>query len=241
MFSHLHPFTRHSQLDPSNLNDHLQFPGMAKVLSTDWPGTYQVDMKPGDVLYIPAFYFHQIHVLPGDISISLNTYVDDHMKTAFRRIYDVALPFKDGFSFDLKESTSYFYLREMVKTFRSKLAKNDPTLYIRKIVTKIFNSRWQHAWRDPVLRDWIRLPNLGTVICPDPMISKDLPWDNIQDSSEVVADLFMDMKPHAFTICFPEYIEGIANKMTADLRLMGRFLRRMIYCQPGDFGFRKYH
>eukprot|EP01112_Ceratiomyxa_fruticulosa_P011645 TRINITY_DN3178_c0_g1_i1.p1 TRINITY_DN3178_c0_g1~~TRINITY_DN3178_c0_g1_i1.p1 ORF type:complete len:217 (+),score=50.42 TRINITY_DN3178_c0_g1_i1:681-1331(+) len=85
LYPRLHPFYRQSQLNFSSnsnswLNDHPR------------PQAYEVILSPGDLLYLPPYYFH--HVIAVDLSISINVWSDSEDFTIIDSVLKSPLPLK---------------------------------------------------------------------------------------------------------------------------------------------------
>jgi hypoxia-inducible factor 1-alpha inhibitor (HIF hydroxylase) len=59
-----HPCDRQSQVDFDNYDDH-KFPNMKSLRG------YECILSPGDVLYIPMYWWHHIETTPGELAISI--------------------------------------------------------------------------------------------------------------------------------------------------------------------------
>eukprot|EP00746_Dinoflagellata_sp_MGD_P062796 gnl/MRDRNA2_/MRDRNA2_26393_c0_seq1.p1 gnl/MRDRNA2_/MRDRNA2_26393_c0~~gnl/MRDRNA2_/MRDRNA2_26393_c0_seq1.p1 ORF type:complete len:480 (-),score=65.32 gnl/MRDRNA2_/MRDRNA2_26393_c0_seq1:33-1472(-) len=69
-----HPFDTFSQVDFDN-PDLMRFPSFRDTRG------YEIELVPGDVLYLPCWWFHHVHAAPGDnISISFWSAPDDALK-----------------------------------------------------------------------------------------------------------------------------------------------------------------
>lgn len=84
LYPHLHPNYHQSQVDSAN-PDLERFPHFAR------PNGQQVILEPGDVLYIPPYWFHQVESL--DTGISLSVISPSEEELVWNQIQYYPLPF----------------------------------------------------------------------------------------------------------------------------------------------------
>lgn len=80
----LHPSHAQAQVNASNEEDRQIFPLVEKV------ETLEAVLEPGDLLYIPPLWFHEVESL--DVSISVNVWTDSKQTEIAKQIFDLPLP-----------------------------------------------------------------------------------------------------------------------------------------------------
>lgn len=106
LFPFLHPGAQQSQVNLSRPDLNL-FPHFQETVA------YEALLKPGDVLYLPPFWFHHVTALSNSISISVWTPTHE-VEYAYETVRQ-PLPFKSDWSHSQLISASIFYLRSLVE------------------------------------------------------------------------------------------------------------------------------
>eukprot|EP01104_Vermistella_antarctica_P013858 TRINITY_DN4265_c0_g1_i2.p1 TRINITY_DN4265_c0_g1~~TRINITY_DN4265_c0_g1_i2.p1 ORF type:complete len:583 (+),score=131.90 TRINITY_DN4265_c0_g1_i2:110-1858(+) len=97
LYTRLHPSARQSQVDfASEFNTDGDDSDRRRPIETRFPNfaqakSYEVILSPGDVLYIPPFWFHHVSVVGDDVSISLSTHSDSDEALLREKIIDLSL------------------------------------------------------------------------------------------------------------------------------------------------------
>ncbi|KJE91146.1 hypothetical protein CAOG_02325 [Capsaspora owczarzaki ATCC 30864] len=90
----LHPHYGHAQVNISSLNPQAElvnFPGFARA------EVYTAELGPGDMLYLPPFWFHQVETLEPD-SLSVNAWSDAPEYSVMLDVYSMPVPFESHWS-----------------------------------------------------------------------------------------------------------------------------------------------
>ena len=80
----LHPSHAQAQVNVSSLEEQSKFPLVQKV------ETFEAVLEPGDLLYIPPLWFHEVESL--DVSISVNVWTDSAQTKVAEKLYQLSLP-----------------------------------------------------------------------------------------------------------------------------------------------------
>eukprot|EP00051_Salpingoeca_urceolata_P012180 m.151137 g.151137 ORF g.151137 m.151137 type:complete len:483 (-) comp17400_c0_seq5:161-1609(-) len=86
VFPFLHP--SHAQAQVNTSVPWLPFEGPVKI-----PKGIVVDLNPGDLLYLPPLWFHEVESV--GLSLSVNAWTDTEQTTASAAMFDVGLPVRD--------------------------------------------------------------------------------------------------------------------------------------------------
>jgi len=91
LYPNLHPSSRQSQLDFLAEPDHKKFPLSENI------EVMQVTLGPGEILYLPPFWFHR--VIAEELSISVSTWCDsEEIQVYYDTIQTAPLPFQAHWS-----------------------------------------------------------------------------------------------------------------------------------------------
>jgi len=90
-FTSLHPSARQSQIDFNDPKSWEIFPDMNNLHPKE------VILNPGDVLYLPPFYFHYVTVVGESISMSISTHTESQEAKVHERCYQKATGFLSSF------------------------------------------------------------------------------------------------------------------------------------------------
>ncbi len=85
----LHPSHAQAQVNASNPENVERFKLVRKV------EYLEVILEPGDLLYIPPLWFHEVESL--SVSISVNVWTDSHQTELAERIFSLPLPFDSNY------------------------------------------------------------------------------------------------------------------------------------------------
>jgi len=137
MFPHIHPALRQTQLNPEN-PDYVQFPNFQKT------HPIQVIINPGELLYLPAFWFHQVQALDDFVS-SVNIYHYGKDRTIIPIIIEILedLPWLQIHAVQ-KYRMGYLFIRH---TITEVLNIKDPNSFIKDLLV----SRYSHFHQDPFM------------------------------------------------------------------------------------------
>jgi hypothetical protein len=80
----LHPSHAQAQVNASDRVDVETFPLVERVQK------YEVVLEPGDVLYLPPLWFHEVEAL--SVSISVNVWTDSHQTELMEKVFTHPLP-----------------------------------------------------------------------------------------------------------------------------------------------------
>jgi hypothetical protein len=143
-YPRLHPSARQSQI-AFHRPDTAQFPLLFEPPSSEPPGHLQardVVLAPGDVLYLPPYWFHYVTAL--DTSISLSLWLDAEELTWFRAASSHDVPLKSGASDAERRELAARYLALFLSAFAQGLerASGVPQAPPRDLVARMLNTRF---------------------------------------------------------------------------------------------------
>lgn len=109
LFPRLHPSTRMSQVDPavleqSGVNVSSAFPDYAKMRP------HEVVLHPGDVLYLPPYWFHEVTVVGDDVSISVSVHTESDEVALREAVMQHPIPVHTDWPTDIKIKALAHYL-----------------------------------------------------------------------------------------------------------------------------------
>jgi len=109
--------------------DHQRFPSFNNITA------YTVTLEPGDVLYLPPFWFHR--VIAEELSISVSTWCDsEEIQLYYDAIQKVALPFEENWSKQQFAIGLKVFIEEITSRF------NDSSLSGMRIARELVEQRY---------------------------------------------------------------------------------------------------
>lgn len=121
--SSLHPHWRQSQLGGEAVTPRAVYEALRRVQtcynttnSGAAPVIWEVDLRAGDMVYIPAGFFHS--VTAGRDSLSVNSWFSSSMSEAYSSLVNTALPFESSEPLPVKLASLSSLLRRVIETHR---------------------------------------------------------------------------------------------------------------------------
>jgi hypothetical protein len=110
MYSHLHPHFRQLRRTACfrNKSKSSSSGSCAGTAATLW----EVTLRPGDALFMPAFYIHHVQALED--SISANLWCDSLQSAAIRAVEHAPLPFESTWSDARTQAASLLFLQRVL-------------------------------------------------------------------------------------------------------------------------------
>jgi hypothetical protein len=185
------PSSRQAQVN-INEPDLTRFPRLAEAIEKG----IEVIVSPGDVLYLPPFWFHQVESL--DTAISVNTWFASPDVELMDAAWTESLPFAsdwsdEGFILGIK-----VFLRDLVQAVigNPRDSAEEISANVRKFFQELVDSRFKPLYGDsaPIHSDLL----LGIKTTDDPHLRV-----HMREQSELDANTFItaDSLPHLASIC----------------------------------------
>lgn len=180
----------------------------------------EITLNPGEVLYIPPYWFHCVITLEN--SISMNVWSNSASYITMESIFASPIPFEEKWGrTNLLKAVNYF-LNILVHT----VLGTNPEAFVKERVFSRYRPLLQHV--DPA--EAHRLISVVQQYClREPMLdllSEESVW-HITDGSSDIASLFLEMQPEAVReINLGNYIEHLVWRIlgTEDILLLPYFL-----------------
>lgn len=120
----LHPSHAQAQVNLSHAGSRRKFPAVEKV---EW---FEAELGPGDLLYIPPLWFHEVEAL--DVSISVNVWTDPPQASVMTDVFSVPIPFEHIKNKNLRSLCAAYTIHKLLATLCKKkkcsTQQNDPFL-----------------------------------------------------------------------------------------------------------------
>jgi oxalate decarboxylase/phosphoglucose isomerase-like protein (cupin superfamily) len=120
LYSSLHPSHRQSQMDFPVI------PGMTP---------YEMVLEPGDLLYLPPYWFHHVEASTEDISISVNAWTDCDDYYHFKDISYLPLPIEQEWT----KQRQVFRIAEYIKALHQGIVKFPDAMIKETSIHKYLN------------------------------------------------------------------------------------------------------
>lgn len=147
-----------------------------------------VDLGPGDVLYLPAMWFHRVEARDG-VSLSVNSWTRTHESALVNKMAE-QLPFTNAQSREQKLVAAVHYLRALLRATKVNERQDFADIY--------------HERYEPLIRAG-ELP-LTAVHCPD---TQQQPSNTVQSLAESHARIFDEMGAYTRRIWRHNHMEYV--------------------------------
>jgi hypothetical protein len=107
--SRLHPSTRSSFIDVRNV-DAFRFPLFEHAMKNGSLSPMEVVLGPGDVLYIPPYYWHRASVVGSTMSMSLAVYSTSKMMNKYQLLKSYPVPIDTNWLWNRKVASLKTYI-----------------------------------------------------------------------------------------------------------------------------------
>merc|ERR1712154_615568 len=107
----LHRSARHESAESESMNEH----------STE---TFVFEMGPGDVLYVPPFWFHRV-VTNDAATVSLNLWWPSDLQMAAQRIWSVLIPIETEWSVLRQFTESMYFVHRLTHQWCQYVGNSD--------------------------------------------------------------------------------------------------------------------
>ncbi len=229
----LHPSHAQAQVNLSGFEIDL-FPRVKDLVS------YEANLAPGDVLYIPPLWYH--HVEAVEVSISVNVWTDTAQSLIMDQVFntDTPIDFIQWNGDHLKAIGSSVILSILVKTVCKRM-KCDTVpageVAAADIVHRLWDSRYRVLMDANVLRSNFTSAHRKSLLCESGSlpsiffkgIAQKFEQVSITKYSKAVAKLIAQLPADTWETWFGNYVEYIAYKAVA-LPDIGVFLKNYDSC-----------
>jgi len=216
MYPHIHPATRQAKVNPDNPN-YYEFPNFWKTKPIE------VIINPGELLYLPAFYFHHVRSLDS-FSSSVNIYNNGPDKSV---ILDIILSIEKVPWLDIHASQKYRMGYIFIKNLIIRVL---PDIKASEFITTLIESRYSHFNLDPFLtkaddifsiqitlieKFFLYIGLKGRVFCPFELsyAPDDTILEMVRPNLEKTAPLFLQLHEDIRQLILADFIETFTDKL----------------------------
>lgn len=210
MYPRIHPSFRQSQIDLSGGETlRARFPrfcgvaGMTAVLS------------PGDVLYLPPFWFH--HVTARSLSISANVWFQSDAFAAVERIFHAAIPFEAEWDEVQALAATQTYLAMLVE---QAVPRMDAHRFVSHLLHLRYDNIYPPAAREAAKRAGVCDFDAAGLAVPPAQLRADL-----QRGIDTLLPLFAELPPGVREIHIGNYIEHLGVWAVGETERLYPFLQ----------------
>ena len=231
----LHPSHAQAQVNLSGF-DIDSFPRVKDLVS------YEANLAPGDVLYIPPLWYH--HVEAVDVSVSVNVWTDTVQSVVMEQVFNIDTPI-DSIQWNgdhLKAIGSSVILSTLVKSVCKRMKcdaipAGGGDIAAADIVHRLWDSRYRVLMDTNVLKSNFTSAHRKSLLCENGSlpslffkgIAQKFEQVSIKKYSEAVAKLIATLPADTWETWFGNYVEYIAYKAVA-LSDIGVFLKNYDSC-----------
>lgn len=234
----LHSGAQQSQVDLDS-PDYDKYPLFKNAAALD------VVLEPGDVLYLPALWFH--HVIAIDLSFSVSIWSRNEDTVHMWEAEKTIPPIRASWSLLKRSRAAYVYLKKLFDSSTSDLASSTMDASGPYFFMRDFNSFMQDMWAQRFEQLLKTVPSLGRESQQNPdrfchllnppgkgSASNDLSpqeLDSILNSAEQVASLMLRVKsPMQRSIWLANFVEHLSLAVS-DLESLITFVQSLTWCQ----------
>ncbi len=243
----LHPSHAQAQVNASNESDRRHFQLVNQVEA------YEAILEPGDLLYVPPLWFHEVESLK--VSISVNVWTDSSQTQTAERLFQLPLPIhsKQWTSERAKVIATSFLLfqtlqnicthrlcaRSVTDKFKDGFQDEGNPLSDTRAVYFV-HRLWSTRYR--TLMDREKLPNTlpGNILCEVSSIGEEVDEAKMAahssefgDYAKIVGELVQELPGDTWELWVGNYVEFVVANAVPEVELVGVFLKQFSTCLMG--------